>query len=184
MATSESIAEVSPGFSGGRCRSGASPCGESDPAGPVVQGIVIARPAVADLLHGAALPAQFLSGDGPETQPASLPASWVATPVPIECVSWQVAVDASASLQAAAIRGHQIRRTFGMSFLGGAAAAALAGLSVAGLVWQADRLARERARFAAVAAHGSGPRSRASGCMRRCWPMGSGTPGARRNTRA
>ena len=158
MATSESIADVSPGFEwrtvpiGGQSELLAVRRTQSS-AGPVVQGIVIARPAVADLLHGAALPAQFLSGDGPETQPASLPATWVATPVPIECVSWQVAVDASASLKAAAVRGHEIRRTFSMSFLGGAAAAALAGLSVAGLVWQADRLARERARFAAVAAH-------------------------------
>ena len=157
MATSESIAEVSPGFEWRTVPIG----GQSElvavrrlqgSAGPTVQGIVIARGAVADLLHGAALPAQFLSGDGPEI-PTALPASWVATPVPIECVSWQVAVDASASLTAAAARGHQIRRAFSMSFLGGAAAAVLAGLSLAGLVWQADRLARERARFAAVAAH-------------------------------
>jgi signal transduction histidine kinase len=158
MVTSESIAELSPRFEWRTV-----PIGEhpelvavrriQTAEGPIVQGIVIARDEVAALLHGAALPAQFLTGDGPEAQPAALPATWVASPVPIECVTWHVAVDASTSLAAAGVRGREIHRAFTMSFLGGAAAAALAGLTVAGLVWQADRMARERARFAAVAAH-------------------------------
>jgi signal transduction histidine kinase len=123
------------------------------PKGFLVQGLVVNRGAVAEHLRGSSLPAQFLTGDGAEPDRASLPEAWVASPVPIECVTWHVAVDASSSLGAAAARAHEIQRGFHMTFLGGAAAAALAGLCVMGLIWQTDRLARDRAHFAAVAAH-------------------------------
>jgi signal transduction histidine kinase len=46
-----------------------------------------------------------------------------------------------------------LRRGFLRVFVGGAGIALLAGLCVVGLVWQADRLARQRAQFAASAAH-------------------------------
>jgi signal transduction histidine kinase len=64
--------------------------------------------------------------------------------VPIPGADWTVAVDPTGSKVVG-----QFRKTFGL----GAAAVILVGCFVVGLVWQSERLARQRSRFAASAAH-------------------------------
>jgi signal transduction histidine kinase len=57
--------------------------------------------------------------------------------------------------QMAAAREHggEVKARFRRNFLWGTGAALVAGFSVVGLLWQTDRLARQRSRFAAAAAH-------------------------------
>lgn len=73
--------------------------------------------------------------------------------VAITSTGWEVAVSASDAVAEARARGRasiaSFRRTFGFGFLG----ACLAGFAVVGLVWQSERMAGERSRFAASAAH-------------------------------
>jgi signal transduction histidine kinase len=66
---------------------------------------------------------------------------------------WRIAVDAGARLDAARGEARGIEETFHRRFFVGAAIAALAALGIVFLVWQTERLARQRAQFAAAAAH-------------------------------
>jgi signal transduction histidine kinase len=113
----------------------------------VIQGLVISVSAVRDLLRGSALEARFLAGEPPAAE------ADLAVIVPIECVTWRVTVDAERDLAAARARAHRARASFRRSFLFGSGTALVAGLFVIGLVWQTERLARQRSRFAAAAAH-------------------------------
>jgi len=116
-------------------------------AASVVQGVVISMDAVRDLLRGSALPARFVAGE-PQLDEAD-----VAAVVPIECVTWRVTVDAEREIAAARVRARRAIVSFRRSFLLGSGTALIAGLFVIGLVWQTERLARQRSRFAAAAAH-------------------------------
>lgn len=73
--------------------------------------------------------------------------------VPIETTPWAIAVDVSAPLADAAAKARARLSRFHRSFALGSLAALVAGLLVVGIVYQADDLAQQRARFAASAAH-------------------------------
>jgi len=114
------------------------------PYGRAVQGFLISQAAVADLLKTAPFPARFLpdAGDGN-----------LDSPVRLGSADWHVAVDARVDLAAAGAKARTIRAEFLRIFGWGVAAAGIAGLCVVGLVWQTERLARQRSQFAASAAH-------------------------------
>jgi signal transduction histidine kinase len=114
------------------------------PRGSVVQGFLISPKGIANFLKTARLPAKFLPGH---------PQHEYQSAVNISDDSWRVAIDVTA----AAIFAHQqaadLRRTFFTVFIGGVATAVLSGLGVVWIVWQTERLARQRSQFAASAAH-------------------------------
>lgn len=113
------------------------------PTTALTQGFVI-RPRALEELLGSSSPAEVRPG--PPSRPTD-------AGIPLDDVSWTVAIDASEAMAGAAAAADQILAKFRRIFLGGLLAAVLAGSLVVGLVWQADRLARQRARFAASAAH-------------------------------
>jgi signal transduction histidine kinase len=114
------------------------------PAGSLIQGLLLADAGLADFFRAGGLPAMLRPG---------APAGDFEAPIPLAGEPWSVAVDAGAANAAAERRAHDIRVGFLRLFSGGVAVAGMAGLCVVGLVWQAERLARQRARFAASAAH-------------------------------
>jgi signal transduction histidine kinase len=114
------------------------------PAGTLVQGFTIAPDAVG----------RWLGGDEYAPRMVAEPARsgrWVAAPV--GHTGWFLEVDATPWAEAAAGRFGEQRRLFRTVFFGTVGAAALAGLAVVLMVVHADRLARQRSRFAAAAAH-------------------------------
>lgn len=114
------------------------------PYGRAVQGLLISQEAIADLLKTAPFPARFLPG------PAAGPLDAV---VRLGYADWHVSVDARVDLAAAETKARAVRVGFLRVFGWGVAAASVAGLCVVGLIWQTERLARQRSRFAASAAH-------------------------------
>jgi signal transduction histidine kinase len=114
------------------------------PRGAVLQGFLVSPKGIANFLKTARLPAKFLPGHPQHEYQAS---------VNIGDDPWRVAIDVTA----AAIFAHQqaadLRRTFFTVFIGGVAIAMLCGLGVVWIVWQTERLARQRSQFAASAAH-------------------------------
>ena len=117
------------------------------PAGTWSQGFVISQPTVAQYLESSTYPAAFVplaSGEAHEEL-------GVATAV--EGTPWGVVLDVSESLAETRSRAAAERRRFLRNFLVGALAAGLSGLLVVAMVYQSDRLARQRAQFAAAAAH-------------------------------
>jgi signal transduction histidine kinase len=114
------------------------------PTGVLRQGFVLSTAAIDASFRGAALPSAFRPGP-PRTSADAL--------VALEGARWHVE-SLPASLTAAAVqRGAEIRSSFRTTFLLGASIAVLAGAGVVLLVWQSDRLARQRSQFAASAAH-------------------------------
>ncbi len=111
------------------------------PDGPIVQGFVV-EPGAADEWIGPE--ARF----GPES---GFRADQVGAPV--GDTGWLVSADASTEIAAAVAGGDRLVREFRRRFAVIAAALGLLAAAVVGLVAQADRLARQRARFAAAAAH-------------------------------
>jgi len=116
----------------------------STPTANLTQGFVVQRAALDDLLHDAPYPAQLKPGP-PENE--------TEVRIPIEGEPWTVAVDAGAAMDAAAARAGEARVRFRTNFAIGLLGAMLGGALVVGLVRQAERLARQRAQFAAAAAH-------------------------------
>jgi len=111
------------------------------PDGPIVQGFVVEPSAADDWI-------------GPEArfEPESgLLADRVGSPV--GDTGWLVSADVSAEIAAAVASGDRLVRDFRRRFAVVAAALGLLAVAVVALVAQADRLARQRARFAAAAAH-------------------------------
>ncbi len=115
--------------------------------GDLIQGILIEPTALRDLVRGSRYPAHITAEDLPSAE------SERSAVVPIECVTWRVTVDAEEEIAAARNRGQAAMAAFRKSFLFGTGTAVVAGLCVIGLVWQTERLARQRSRFAAAAAH-------------------------------
>ncbi len=116
----------------------------STPSAVLTQGFVVSAAALERLLSGSPLAATLVPGE---------PVGPSAAALPIDGAQWHVAVDASAERQRAGDEAAGVRRRFVGTFLAGTLAALLAGCSVVGLVWQSERLARQRSRFAAAAAH-------------------------------
>ena len=114
------------------------------PQGAVLQGFLVSPTGLTDFFRPAGLPARLQPG-APETD--------LQAPLAIGDDPWRVSVDAHSAQSAAEQQARGLRRGFLTIFLGGVGLAALAGLAVVWLVWQSERLARQRAQFAASAAH-------------------------------
>jgi signal transduction histidine kinase len=114
------------------------------PSGVLTQGFEISRQDVEDWLRSPLMPVRLLPGP---------PRGGAEARVPIEGTDWRVVVDATAASADARGRARELVSRFRRIFLLIASMTALAGLLVVGFVWQAERLARQRSRFAASAAH-------------------------------
>jgi signal transduction histidine kinase len=73
--------------------------------------------------------------------------------VPIVGVSWRLKVDPTPRLERAQTRAALLSRQFHQSYSGGALGALLAGACLVMLIRRSERMAEERSRFAAAAAH-------------------------------
>jgi signal transduction histidine kinase len=114
------------------------------PVGVLVQGFVISNEAIADTLKNAVLPARFT--------PNATAGSYVAA-APVESTGWYIVVSAAKEFAAADAQARHNWVSFLQLFWAGAGAASVAGLCVVALVWNTERLARQRSQFAASAAH-------------------------------
>ena len=115
------------------------------PVGLLTQGFVVCNEAMKQWLEAAPLPARF-------TLPDSR-GELVFAPLHLPGVEWGIAVDPREELQAVAAYAGAAAGRFHRLFLVLTLAAALAGALAVVVVWQAERLARQRSRFAASAAH-------------------------------
>ncbi len=115
------------------------------PDGALVQGFVIDRAAASDWLDERATGARLVASpdDG----------RGVSAPVEASGGNWQVSIDPSAELVAAAGVADASERAFWRRLVPIALAAAACALVIVVMVARADRLARQRSRFAAAAAH-------------------------------
>ena len=122
--------------------------GLETPAGVWTQGFMISQSTVAHYLESSFYRARFQpeSRTNKEAAVGEVSFGVVGTP-------WQVALDISDSLQETADRASADRSRFLRIFLLGTTAAGLAGLLVVAMLYQSERLAQQRARFAASAAH-------------------------------
>ncbi len=111
------------------------------PNGLLVQGFVVGAAGVGEWLGARA---SFL--------PAS-PAEPGTVAVGVADTEWQLEVDAGPAMASADAEGREIVRQFRRAFGFTSAGALLAALAVVAIVAQTDRIARQRARFAAAAAH-------------------------------
>ena len=114
------------------------------PDGALLQGFMISSAAIEDSLKGSGYPCKF----GPRT-----PTREGEIAVPIGDSSWRVVVDASDAIAEARAAARELKAEFLQLFASGVMAAGVAGLCVVGLVWQTERLARQRSQLAASAAH-------------------------------
>lgn len=114
------------------------------PQGAVLQGFLVSAKGLANFIKASRLPAKFLPGHPMHEYQAA---------VHISDDPWRVAIDVTAAVGLANQQARDLRRTFLTIFSGGVAVAVLSGLGVVWLVWQSERLARQRSQFAASAAH-------------------------------
>lgn len=114
------------------------------PSGVLLQGFAVAPEGVVRWLGTSTLPIAFSPGP-PSTSEAVT--SLVAD------TGWLLEADAEPALGVAAARGRAEGRRFRSTFALSAAAILLAASAVVLILFQMDRLARQRARFAAAAAH-------------------------------
>jgi len=111
------------------------------PDGSVVQGFTIGGQAVVDWL-----------GSGADFSPV-VPPDESTVSMPVADTGWYLTADAGAAMIEADMTARQIRSQFMRSFFFGSSAALFAAFAVVMIVVQTDRLARQRAGFAAAAAH-------------------------------
>ncbi len=111
------------------------------PNGLLVQGFVVGADGVGEWL-----------GSQASFTPA-VPAAIGVVSVPVADTEWQLGVDAATALLTAQSEGREIVRQFRRAFGFTSTGALLAALAVVAIVAQTDRLAHQRARFAAAAAH-------------------------------
>ncbi len=122
--------------------------GLETPAGVWTQGFVISQDTVAQYLESASAPGAFRPVPrGPE------PAATGKVRFDVAGTPWEVVIDVSQSLDETYQRAGLERSRFLRLFLLGTAAAVLAGSLVVAMLYQSERLAQQRARFAASAAH-------------------------------
>ncbi len=114
------------------------------PDGTLVQGFMISSAAIEESLKGSLFPCRF--APRAQTRPSEIA-------VPIGDTGWRVVVDATDAIADARQTARELKTEFLQLFTGGVVAASVAGLCVVGLVWQTERLARQRAQLAASAAH-------------------------------
>jgi signal transduction histidine kinase len=127
----------------------------------VVQGFVVDVHELRRSLLGSYFPADC-TASGPsceqvaETDEAEVPpeaAELVSAALDLDGVSWFVAIDARRARVEARAQADQLWSSFRRNFSWVSLAALAAGVCLVGVVWQADRMARQRAQFAASAAH-------------------------------
>ncbi len=114
------------------------------PAGILLQGFAVSSQAVANWLGANPLTLRF--SPGPPTSPTSVTALVADT-------GWILDAELSDAVAPALAEGRAIRRQFRRTFAVTAAAVFLAAAAVVWILLQTDRLARQRAQFAAAAAH-------------------------------
>jgi signal transduction histidine kinase len=114
------------------------------PAAELSQGFVVRAADLETLLADTALPARVGPGR---------PDGAAEVRLPIEGAEWTVSVDAGAGIEAAHAAAARLRSGFRRDFALGLVGAALAGALVVGLVRRTEQFARQRAQFAASAAH-------------------------------
>ncbi len=121
------------------------------PEGRLLQCFAISNEFVnQSMRHSSLYDARFLPG-GATDHPDST--RFVEAGVALAGSEWRVQVDPGEAMREAAERGSEVRASFRRTFAKVAAASLLAGLCIVGLIWQTDRLSRQRQRFAASAAH-------------------------------
>jgi len=111
------------------------------PDGSLVQGFTISGQAVIDWLGG-----------GSKFSPV-VPNVGQSVSMPVADTGWYLAADAAPAIADARRAARQIRVQFRNRFAFGSSAALFAAIAVVMIVIQSNRLARQRARFAAAAAH-------------------------------
>ena len=114
------------------------------PQGRLLQGFLISPEGILDVLKASPFPAQFRPGLAVHDTDGA---------IRLDDNLWHVSVDAHLDLADARSQARAIRRGFLRVFSGSVAVAAVAGVFVVWLVWQSERLARQRSQFAASAAH-------------------------------
>jgi len=114
------------------------------PSAVLTQGFVVPGDRIRSLLEGALFPANVRPGD---------PGDIADAVIPVQGDRWTVSVDASGAFATAAEEASRMESRFVAMFVIGAFAALIAGSVVVLLVHETDRTSRERARFAASAAH-------------------------------
>ena len=114
-----------------------------------VQGFVLSPDAVDDWLRTAELPATLRPG---RPLAAHAPDEAVAD-VQLDCTRWEIAVDVSEAMAEAEATAGRVEAGFVRSFAVGSGFAVLAGAAVIFLLVSTERMARQRSRFAAAAAH-------------------------------
>jgi len=114
------------------------------PSAVLTQGFVVPGDRIRSLLEGALFPADVRPGD---------PGDVVEAAIPLQGDRWTVSVDASRAFALASEEASRMESRFVTMFVIGAFAALIAGSVVVLLVHETDRTSRERARFAASAAH-------------------------------
>ena len=113
--------------------------------GPLVQGFLVDLDAVEAWLQPTSSPTRFLPVDEVGERLHAI--------LDLPDIQWCVAADPTEASHLAAERADRLLADFGQSFAFGSGSAALAAAVVLFLLWQADRLAQQRSRFAASAAH-------------------------------
>lgn len=123
------------------------------PSGPWSQGFLISADAVEQYLDGASFPASFVpfEGDFRDTRPDLAGPDQVTFAV--QGTPWGVVLELSGELESLRRQMEADRESFLRIFLISTVAAGIAGLLVVLLVFQSEKLAQQRAQFAASAAH-------------------------------
>ena len=114
--------------------------------GDLAQGFVLANDALHHDLTGALFPARVVAAPSEDEHVHR-------APIRLSGIGRWVEVNAADALLEANAEGDRVIGRFRRGFFGITMAALLAGLSVIGLIAQTERLARQRAQFAAAAAH-------------------------------
>ncbi len=121
------------------------------PEGPWRQGFVVSAEGMADLFSSAGYPASFQPLE--ETRGEGRSDKGRTVVVPVAETRWGVHLDLSQALEATVSSAAYGRERFLRRFLMAVLAGILAGTLVVAMVYQSERLAAQRAQFAAHAAH-------------------------------
>jgi signal transduction histidine kinase len=114
------------------------------PSETFVQGFAVDGNGLSHWLFESGSPAKLLPGE---------PRSETSARIPILGATWHIAVEPGPRIQRAARRAAELSRQFHQSYFGGVLGAMLAGFCLVVLIRRSERLAEERSRFAAAAAH-------------------------------
>ncbi|MCG6949559.1 MAG: HAMP domain-containing histidine kinase [Acidobacteria bacterium] len=114
------------------------------PAGVVLQGFAVAKPVVDQWLGSGSLPLRFTPGPPPPEDEMSAPVGFT---------GWILDLDHSVLTTPASAEARTLRAQFHRTFALTVGGIALAAVAVIMILFQTDRTARQRARFAAAAAH-------------------------------